>query len=297
MLYQNIDDFINYNNDHLVSFTVSTYNNLNLINNLFTSAKNNNINLVLFALDRNIANFILNNFDCDVVLFILNTDENKNNIYSYKYGTKEWCSIVYDRYFITHRLLKDGRNIVYMDTDVIINRNYLNDLKEKLRDNDILIQTNGNDCCTGFFAMKSCRKLINFFNRKNMIQNLNCYSFGGKGGPSDQKFFNHYIGKNKQEFNYAFLERNLYPNGNHYYDNYEFIDEYCYIIHFNCCKTEYKKILRLIYYKKILVNNLLDYMSDNSENNEDDKVLLYKELIDLYNNKKNIDFLKLIEDD
>ena len=34
MIFENIDDFLDNNNDHLVSFTVSTYNNINLIRDL-----------------------------------------------------------------------------------------------------------------------------------------------------------------------------------------------------------------------------------------------------------------------
>lgn len=288
MIYENIDEFLNLNNDHLVSFTVSTYNNLNLIRNLFTSAKNNNINLVLFALDKKIANFMNEHFKVEIVLFLLTEPRNQedtdvNIYYNYRYGTNEWKEIVYDRYFITHRLLKDGRNIVYMDTDVYINRNYLSDIKEKLRVNDIVIQSNDKDCCTGFFAMKSNRKLINFFNRKNMINNLKCYEFGGTGGPSDQKFFNHFIGgKNMESFNCVLLERNFYPNGNYYYDNNEIINEYCYIIHFNCVKSEYKKILRIIEYGKLLID-LIDYLPVDEESLNDKTMIEYKNLLDSIN--------------
>jgi len=290
MIYENIDEFINLNNDHLISFTVSTFNNLNILRNLIQSAINQKINLVLFALDKKIASYISRFYDIDIVLFFIHTNPNENNedddkIINYKYGSPEWASIVYDRYFITHRLLKDGRNIVYMDTDVFINRNYLMDIKEKLRDKDIVIQTNGKDCCTGFFAMKSCKKLINFFNRKHMTQKLNCYDFGGDGGPSDQKFFNHYIGSNLSEFNCEFLEINFYPNGKYYYNNYDIINEYCYIIHFNCVRTEYKKILRLLQFNRLLVP-LLDYITEYDIDFEPEKNKYY--YIQLINNVNNI---------
>lgn len=278
MIYENIDEFINHNNDHLVSFTVSTNNNLNLIQNLFQSAQNNNIKLVLFALDKYIAEFIQDKFDVDIVMFVMN-DNNPNEskeFFNYEFGTDEWKQIVYYRYFITHRLLKDGRNIVYLDTDVYINRNYILDIKEKLRKNDIVIQNNGRNCCTGFFAMKSCRKLINFFSKRNMLK-LNCYEFGGKGGSSDQKFFNHFIGMHMDEFNCVMLERNFYPNGNYYYDNHEMIDEYCFIIHFNCVQGEFKKIKRVIQYKKLLIE-LIDYLPDDQL--EDPQIMKYKNLLD-----------------
>ena len=288
MIFENIDEFINYNNDHLISFTVSTYNNLNLLRNLFTSAFNNNLKLVFFALDNKIADYINKTFNVDVVLFLLENQKQNNDCYIYKYGSKEWVSIVYNRYFITHRLLKDGRNVVYMDSDVFINRNYVLDIKEKLREHDLYIQSNDKDCCTGFYAMKSTKKLINFFNRKHMTNKLKCYDFGGSGGPSDQKFFNHYIGgKNMKEFDCVLLERNFYPNGNYYYDNNDIINEYCYIIHFNCLKGEYKKIKKIIEYNK-LVTKLIDYLPNDQETLEQKDISEYKNLIDsvnIYDNK------------
>ena len=266
MIYQNIDEFLDNNNEHLINFIVSTYNNINLINNLLNSAFNNQIKIVIFALDNKLANYIQEQFilklkmNIEIVLYLnsskqINNNNDLNDLNIYHFGTKEWSSIVYDRYFICHRLLKDGRNIVYMDTDVFINRNYLIDIKEKLRKNDIVIQTNGVDCCTGFFAMKSTNKLIQFFNKKNMINNLKCYNFGGDGGISDQKFFNHFIGKHMNEFNCAFLEREFYPNGNYFYENSELINDYCFIIHFNCLRGEFikiKKVYILLIYLKLM---------------------------------------------
>ena len=282
MLFENIDEFINYNNEHLISFTVSTYNNLNMLRNLISSANLNNINLVFFALDKNIATYVNKNFNIDVVLFILDDNLSNNGFMNYKYGSKEWASIVYHRYFITHRLLKDGRNIVYMDTDVFINRNYLVDIKEKLRKNDIVIQSNDRDCCTGFFAMKSTKQLTLFFNRKNMINKLKCYEYGGAGGPSDQKFFNHYIGKHMKDYNCKLLERNFYPNGNYFYDNYDIINEYCYIVHFNCVKGEYKKIKKTIEFNKLLIK-LIDYMPNDEHTLEQKDIMEYKNLLDSVN--------------
>ena len=290
MIFENIDEFINYNNDHLISFTVSTYNNLNLLRNLFTSASNNNLKLVFFALDKKIAEYINISFNVDVVLFLLDNQKENDDSFNYKYGSKEWVSIVYNRYFITHRLLKDGRNIVYMDSDVFINRNYILDIKEKLREHDLYIQSNDKDCCTGFFAIKSTKKLINFFNRKHMINKLKCYEFGGSGGPSDQKFFNHYIGgKNMKEFDCILLERNFYPNGNYFYDNSDIINEYCYIIHFNCLKGEYKKIKKIIEHNK-LVTKLIDYLPNDQETLQQKDISEYKNLIDsinIYDNDDN----------
>jgi len=284
MIYENIDDFINDNNDHLVSFTVSTNNNLNLIQNLFESAKNNNIKLVLFALDKHICTFMNKLFDIDIVMFMADENPHKDKeFYNYEFGSSEWKQIVYYRYFIAHRLLKEGKNIVYMDTDVYINRNYMVDIREQLRKNDLIIQTNGNSCCTGFFAIKSCRKLINFFSKRNMTE-LKYEDYGGTGGSSDQKFFNHFIGNNMEKYNCAMLDRKFYPNGNYFYDNYDMINDYCYIVHFNCVQGEFKKIKRVIKYNKLLID-LIDYLPKDEL--EDPEVLRYRSLLNEIKSNKS----------
>ena len=248
MIYNSIDDFLNINNDHLISYIVSNHGGITLVKNCLKSAHHHNVKLVLFALDEEIAKEVNTLFDIDIVLYLVNIDKT----ITYKYGTFEWINVVYNRYFIAHRLMKDGRNIVYLDTDVIINKDYTLDLKQRLRNNDIVIQSNGKNCCTGFFAMKSCNKLIHFFNKKKMTQK-NYMNFGGNGGPSDQKFFNHFIGENMKEFDCVLLDRDLYPNGQHYYDNHSTIDDQCFIIHFNCMQGEDKKIKRMKLYNKYYI--------------------------------------------
>ena len=240
MIYSCIEDFLNKNNDHLVSYIVSNIGGLTLVKNCLLSAQKNNVKLVLFALDEEIAQIIDKDFYIEIVLYLANLKKD----HTYTYGSFEWIDVVYNRYFIAHRLMKEGRNLVYLDTDVLINKDYTLDIKEKLRNNNIIIQSNGKNCCTGFFAMKSTQKLVQFFNKKQM--ELKEYKkYGGNGGPSDQKFFNHYIGEHMSEFNCVLLDRDLYPNGQHYYDNHLEIEDKCYIIHFNCMQGEQKKKKRI----------------------------------------------------
>lgn len=252
MIYSCIEDFLNDNNDHLVSYIVSNFGGLTLVKNCLFSAQKNNVKIVLFALDQEIADEIeyFFNSNIDIVLYLANLKKN----FTYTYGSFEWIDIVYNRYFIAHRLMKEGRNIVYLDTDVIINKNYILDIKERLRNNNIIIQSNGKNCCTGFFAMKAVPRLINFFNKKQM-EKKEYEKYGGNGGPSDQKFFNHYIGENMKDFNCVLLDRDLYPNGQHYYDNHLVIEEKCFIIHFNCMQGEQKKIKRMKLYNKFYIKD------------------------------------------
>lgn len=251
MIYSCIDDFLDVNNDHMVSYIVSNIGGLTLVKNCLLSAQKNNVKLVLFALDEEISQTIEKDFSIEIVLFLANLKKD----FTYTYGSFEWIDVVYNRYFIAHRLMKEGRNIVYLDTDVLINKDYTLDIKRRLRQNNIIIQSNGINCCTGFFAMKSTPKLIQFFNKKKM-ESKEYRKFGGNGGASDQKFFNHYIGENMNEFNCVLLDRDYYPNGQHYYDNHQEIEEKCYIIHFNCMQGEEKKIKRMKLYNKFYITPL-----------------------------------------
>ena len=249
MIHKTLDDFLDNNNDHLICYIVSNFDGFNLVKNCLLSAQKSNVSIVLFALDEEIAEEISKLFEIDIVIFLVGIDKNQ----TYKYGTFEWIDIVYNRYFIAHRLMKDGRNIVYMDTDVVIMKDFTKNIKRKLRNHQIVIQTNGNNCCTGFFAMRSCPELIWFFSRKKMTEK-NYRSYGGNGGPSDQKFFNAFIGSDMEKYQCVFLERELYPNGQYYYDYNEEIEQKCFIIHFNCIQGEVKKIKRMKMYQKFYLD-------------------------------------------
>ena len=121
-----------------------------------------------------------------------------------------------------------------------------------------------------------------------MINNLKCYDFGGNGGSSDQKFFNHYIGNHMNDFNCVILERNFYPNGNYFYENYELINDYCFIIHFNCLKGEYKKIKKIIEFDKLVVK-LIDYLPNDENTLAEKDITEYKNLLDSINIYDNIE--------
>ena len=129
MIHKTLDDFLDNNNDHLICYIVSNFDGFNLVKNCLLSAQKSNVSIVLFALDEEIAEEISKLFEIDIVLFLVGIDKNQ----TYKYGTFEWIDIVYNRYFIAHRLMKDGRNIVYMDTDVVIMKDFTKNIKRKLR--------------------------------------------------------------------------------------------------------------------------------------------------------------------
>ena len=129
MIYSCIDDFLDKNNDHLVSYIVSNIGGLTLVKNCLLSAQKNDVKLVLFALDEEIAQLIDKDFSIEIVLYLANLKKD----FTYTYGSFEWIDVVYNRYFIAHRLMKEGRNLVYLDTDVLVNKNYTLDIKERLR--------------------------------------------------------------------------------------------------------------------------------------------------------------------
>jgi hypothetical protein len=72
------------------------------------------------------------------------------------FGTAAFASAAWQRYAIINTLLANGRNAIYLDTDIVINSNYEKEILSMLgaTDCDILAQTNhANAPCTGFLAV------------------------------------------------------------------------------------------------------------------------------------------------
>jgi hypothetical protein len=246
-IYENIKLFLKNNKDTNIVFCVANYAVQDMVNNLLISAKKNNVNIVLFALDNEIVKKLEG--QCDIVKYIDNgfgeqTDPNK----FYKFGTKEFKNVVFQRFLIGNEILNVNKSYIYIDVDIVITNNFVNNVFEQYKstDYDCLIQFNGDNCCTGFFSMIPNEKTkqidLNFFKKHNYKKYIH-----------DQAFFNDIIFKN-EILNIKFLERCHYPNGGFYYKNYKTIDNECYIIHFNCIIGYSNKINKMKFYKKWYIN-------------------------------------------
>ena len=251
MIYKNIHKFLENEQNKNIIFCVSNYQPYLLVENLIYSGLNHNIKITLFALDKKIAKYINKKFNNEINVVLYRNNQNEQNKV-YQFGSKEWTTIVFFRYFITHEILKYNKNVIYCDTDIVIEKNFIKHINSKLKNNELIFQSNKVTCCTGFFAVKPNNFLIDFFSEEN-FNNLNYKKYGGDGGLSDQKFINkHLYILKKNKIKIKILDINIYPNGKHYYNNYKNLNN-IFIIHFNCLKGNEKKIQKMKKHNKFYI--------------------------------------------
>lgn len=238
-IYDCISSYISKNKSNIFTFCVSTNGMKKMTLNLVKSCQANKENIVVIALDNDICDFIKN--ECDVIQYLI--DKNSNQ--PYEYHTEDFKIIAWYRYFIINEFLRNNKTVIYLDIDIYVNKQFSNQILNELEQYDCVIQTNGKNCCTGFFAIKPSEKTIDVFNRKN-LESQNYLEY------LDQEFFNSQI-YDKKVFKIKLLDISLYPNGKYYYDNSEKINNKCYLIHFNNIVGYGEKISRMKKYNKWII--------------------------------------------
>ena len=241
VVFNDIDSFLKNNQDSNINFCVANNAVLKMVDNLLVSAKLNNISIVLFALDEKIVENMSG--QCVIVKHYnkFNNKVKQNNFYTY--GTSEFKNVIFQRFFIGSEILKHQKSYIYIDVDIVITKNFVNDILEQYHNTeyDCLAQYNGSNCCTGFYSMIPNTKTMaidrQFFEKHNYEK----YN-------TNQPFFNGIILK-KKLLNIKFLNRDHYPNGSYFYKNNKEINNMCFIIHFNCIIGYEEKIIKMKKYK------------------------------------------------
>lgn len=250
MIFENIDDFLKDNSQDNVVFCVANNSIFEMTLNLYKSALRHNINLVVFALDQNIVDNFSKESGAETNYNIVKYFDQNSSIKSdqfYEYGKESFKNVLWQRFLIGNRILKTGKTYIYLDTDIVIMKNFIQDTLDSLKTNNIdcVIQFNGRDCCTGYFAMRPTRNTLNF--NLQFLERLNYQKY-----TTNQPFFNGILVKNRL-LNVMLLDRNKYPNGKYYYDNCKQIENVCYLIHFNCIVGYENKINKMKNYCKWLI--------------------------------------------
>lgn len=249
-IYDNISDFLKNNKDENINFCVANNAISEMVINLMISAKSNNVKLVLFALDNEIIHSCKDY--CDIVKYLNNNEKVIENQY-YKFGTESFRDVVFQRFFIGNEILKANKSYIYLDVDIVIIKNFVNNILNQFENTnyDCLTQFNGKHSNTGVVAMIPNKKTINvdynFFKKHNYLDK-NLFDH-------DQNFFNRIILKNKI-LNVKWLSRNDYPNGKWYYENTKEVDKHCFLIHFNCIIGYDTKVNKMKEYKKWYISDL-----------------------------------------
>lgn len=246
-VYNTLQDFLKNNKDPNINFCVANNGILEMTKNLMKSAKSNNVKLLLIALDETIVKNMYG--QCDIVKHFNNDFKHKiESNQFYAYGTSDFKLVVHQRFFIGNQILKANKTYIYMDVDIVITKNFVNDVLQQYKNTeyDCLIQSNGKKCCTGFYSMRPTKKTISidkpFFEKHNY-----------KKFKHDQQFFNLMI-YDKSILNIKVLNRSNYPTGSFYYTHCSKIESVCFIIHFNCIIGNNAKINKMKHHKKWYIN-------------------------------------------
>ena len=191
MIYENIDEFLKSYDSDMIVFCVGNYAVRHMILNLWISAKQQGVDVVVFALDEKLTSSFGDK--CNVVKYYDSTM--KLSRQSFQFRTKDFSQIVYHRYFIGNEILYVNKRYVYMDVDIVVKKNFIGELNEYYEDgHEALFQhSNGKPrraCCTGFFSMRPTSTTLDFYTKEMLIEN---HAYDVRHYTCDQDFFNKHI--------------------------------------------------------------------------------------------------------
>ena len=221
MIYKTIQEFLIADNRQTVIFTCANYAIVEMTENLVRSANKTGVPLVVFALDEKIANAL--DPLCTVVMYDLNITDST----FYAFGEEDYAALTFSRWAIWGNLLARGRTIIHLDADIVILKNFVDDVLQELQGYDCVMQhvdLAGNpEGCPGFLAVKP-----GVATRMFTIEFLAQHNY--KTYINDQDFFNKVVGK---KIEYTLLALDNYPHFKHYKGKQDALKDKCYIIHFN----------------------------------------------------------------
>ena len=159
-------------------------------------------------------------------------------------GKKDWANLTSYKYAAIHKELKNGNDIVFVDGDIVFEKNPMSKIKTLLKENvdtELFIQNdspkaNERCCmCTGFFWMKSNRNTISITDFKTIRKNIDSFT-------NDQQYLRRFTPTIKHKY----FSQDEFPNGKYFRD---LKPTNPYIIHFNYDVSN-QKIQRMRTYNK-----------------------------------------------
>ena len=197
----------------IVTFTSSGY--INLTENLCRSIIANNINyeINIFCLDDK-------SLDHNFGTSANNIDFRKSNIEDAPedeiadYYSDQFTDMMYKKFEIISLSLSNFENVLYIDGDIVVKKEFLNILLNRFKNKDIVFQDdrrpskpNVVNVCAGFMLIRANNKMKAFFDIKDIPKRLfHTYK------THDQT----YVNKNKSRFNYSILPLDDFPNGQNF---------------------------------------------------------------------------------
>ena len=218
---------------NIKSVTLTNKGYIDYTHNLLNSIKKfeSDVDLRIFTLDDESFNYFQQHHN-DVIKYDTNVSEEFVGQKSEGFG-----NLMIVKFEIIYKSLNEFDYVLYIDGDIVVRDNIMNYLLSKSKNKDIVFlndkrpsKPNLINMCAGFMFIKSSKKTQKFFNPENInSKKFNDYT------THDQT----YINRNLAKFNYASLPLDLFPNGPHYYKNYETLKPK--IIHFNYLLGDKKK--------------------------------------------------------
>ena len=248
--FNSLQEFINNYESNTVHFCVSNNGGARLAINLAKSCKKHNITLVFFGQDleslNKLSNYAItvNNIKGNEFRLNISNDYSSNHVL---FGTEQFKKLAWFRYEICKAILDSNRNVIYLDTDIVVKKDYEeNILKYFYEDEnlDVVFQSEiKEEICSGFFALNknSKEKIIKLFSEDFLIEN-NYQNFD-----QDQRFINQVLLKKENKLlNYKKLPKDNYPVGYWWYRNHKNIKKKTMLVHYNYIQGDFRKILKMI---------------------------------------------------
>jgi len=190
----NITEFLDHHNGPNVMFCYGTSGVIDLAKNMLSNR--HGMNIVFFALDFGAASAMRQY--CEVVDYF--DPDTKGTL---EVGTPEFKKAVWSSWIIGNEILKRGKSYIYIDLDCVILQNFEDELLNRLKHWDCVIQAQDVGCCCGLYGMAPNERTIDLITEPN-------YNY-----PDDEHYFNTEIfGSNR--ITICKLRRRYYPDGNFY---------------------------------------------------------------------------------
>jgi predicted O-methyltransferase YrrM len=180
----------------------------------------------------------------------VDADENLNKWCEYKAcqskdedGKRVWANVTSYKIFCMNEELKKGNNILFVDGDIVFEKNPMSLISERLLQDsslEFIVQNDATEdkydyMCTGFMWLRSNENMIDITNFQRVREQIGSFQ-------NDQQFMR----KQAKRMKYAYFKLEDVPNGKYWRD---YQPKNPYIIHFNYDVSEFK-IRRMKMYQK-----------------------------------------------
>lgn len=203
------------NNTQLITMTNKGY--MQFTQNLLCSMKTCNFaeKLKIYCLDEECYQFFKLNYKENTVELVNNNNINLSDYAHYvapqqedSEEKKKWSELTKYKILIINKELKNGNDTIFIDGDIVVFDNFINDLKIQISDFDLLVQNDEfpgwDKLCSGFLYIKSNDNTINLTNHENLPNYPEWLN--------DQQF----LRSIRHKLRYKYLNLNQYPNGQYW---------------------------------------------------------------------------------